>query len=260
MVNDNTTFGVTYADLEAGSNDIVNTVSSINESIDNANRIVTDINNEGTFSGPLADYCLNVWNRVQNITIDHTELLSNSSNTLSNVGSNYEITDTLSSNNILSGIDGTQSNYNIDTVTGNLTMTEIAKAEIGKGYHSLGNGIYGPGWGCAMFVSYVYNQGQFGGQQVFGGSTTDFWSNVISNETTVNQGFVLVDESQAQEGDVVCYMEPGTTNPFSTSWNCNHVGYYLGNGQMIDSAPSGGVQQRNVDAYSYDRYYLHYVG
>ena len=49
-------------------------------------------------------------------------------------------------------------------------------------------------------------------------------------------------------------------NPYSSANNCEHVGVYIGNGMMIDAAPSGGVQRRGVDYYGKAPYFLHYTG
>ena len=61
-----------YNDLDAGTQTLVKTVSTINDYINEGNKIVTDLNNESTFYGPIAEYCLSTWNKIQNITIDST--------------------------------------------------------------------------------------------------------------------------------------------------------------------------------------------
>lgn len=138
---------------------------------------------------------------------------------------------------------------------------------------------YGPdggGFGCAMFVSYCYNQALFNGARGdvwdgdgFYGSTYEYWGNVTNDGyDPQNKGFVEVSAEEAKPGDVVCYTEG--SDPYASHEACRHVALYTGNGQIVGSWGSGysgpGVITGDVEsqAYGYDGmrdvHYLHYVG
>ena len=128
-MNDNTEYKASYKDLEAGSNDIVKTVNSINESINNANKIVSDIHTEPIFYGPIADYCQNTWNKIQNITINNTANLTDSSKTLNNVSNNYQSSDTKTGDEITEGKGGDTVKNGDAAKGGNTTNSENSAEE-----------------------------------------------------------------------------------------------------------------------------------
>lgn len=135
----------------------------------------------------------------------------------------------------------------------------------------------GGGFGCAMFVSYCYNQALFNGARGddwdtpgFYGSTYEYWGNVTNDDYNAhNKGFKEVSAEEAQPGDVVCYTEG--SDPYATHEACRHVALYTGDGQILGSWGSGtsgpGVISGTVESQAYgngdtmrDIHYLHYVG
>ena len=172
--------------------------------------------------------------------------------------------------------------YNPDkatTVKGGITkelgekLVAVARSQIGVPYYTMHYGPKGSGnegFGCAMFVSYCYNQVFFGGVSGqtrglggFYGSTYEYWGNVTSDGyDAYNKKFVEVKPSEAQAGDVIAFLRGG--NHYSSHSNCYHVGLYIGNGQMIDSSGSGtsgrGVGEGPIDINRSDIHFLRYVG
>ena len=135
----------------------------------------------------------------------------------------------------------------------------------------------GGGFGCAMFVSYCYNQALFNGArgddentEGFYGSTYEYWGNVTNDGYDPhNKGFVEVSAEDAQPGDVVCYTEG--SDPYASCTACHHVALYTGDGQILGSWGSGydgpGVVSGTVESQAYgyggtmrDIHYLRYVG
>lgn len=156
-------------------------------------------------------------------------------------------------------------------------MLEIAREMIGKGpYNSMHYGPDGSGFGCAMFVSYVFNNLLFGGvsgQTIdttgFYGSCKNFWGNVTTDGFDAhNKGFVEVSEDDIQVGDVVCFVDTGGAGTgHNDASSCYHVGIYIGDGKMIHSSSmSGGVGEIDIDKYLQKRgrgdehYFIRYVG
>lgn len=163
-------------------------------------------------------------------------------------------------------------NGGITPASGN-RLVEVARSQIGVPYHTMHYGPKGSGnegFGCAMFVSYCYNQVFFGGvsgQSMglggFYGSTYEFWGNVTKDGYNAhNKRFVEVSPSQAQAGDVIAFLRGN--DHYSSHSNCYHVGLYIGNGKMIDSSGSGtsgrGVAEGSIDINRSDIHFLRYVG
>ena len=126
----------------------------------------------------------------------------------------------------------------------------------------------GKGFGCAMFVSYCYNQALFNGASAqtkgtggFYGSTWEYWGNVTNDGyDAYNKGFVEVDAASAQPGDVIAFLKLNQGNSYYDSYqNCYHVGLYEGNGKMIESGGAG-VAESAIDINRQDIRFLHYVG
>ena len=151
--------------------------------------------------------------------------------------------------------------------TGN-RLVEVGRTQIGVPYHSMHYGPKGSGhdgFGCAMFVSYCYNQVFFGGvsgQEMglggFYGSTYEYWGNVTRDGYNPhNKKFVEVASSQAQPGDVVAFLRGG--DHYASYSNCYHVGLYAGNGNIIDSSDAG-VQERPININNGDLHFLRYMG
>lgn len=158
-------------------------------------------------------------------------------------------------------------------------ILDVADSQLGVRYHTMN---YGPkelgstGFGCAMFVSYCYNQVLFNGArgddesgEGFYGSCNDFWGNVTNDGyDPKNKGFVEVSAEEAKPGDVVCYTEG--SDPYASNDACEHVALYTGNGQIVGSWGSGysgpGVIRGDVESQAdgyygmRDVHYLHYVG
>ncbi len=147
-----------------------------------------------------------------------------------------------------------------------------AESQKGTPYWSMNYGPDGEGFGCAMFVSYCYNQALFdgvSGQEMdtpgFYGSTYEYWGNVTNDGYDPhNKGFVEVSADEAQPGDVVAYTEG--SDPYSSFSSCTHVALYVGDGMIIGSTGVGnsgpGVVEGTVDSQAYGRepHYLRYVG
>ncbi len=159
-------------------------------------------------------------------------------------------------------------------------LIEAGRTQIGSPYNSM---HYGPeegdgeGFGCAMFVSYCYNQVLFNGASAqekgnggFYGSCMNYWGNVTKdNYDAYNKGFIEVDASEAKPGDIVCFVnKKDTAGLHSAANNCYHVGLYLGDGNMIHSSKfvTNGVGECSIESYLNARNngrgvrYLHYVG
>ena len=148
-------------------------------------------------------------------------------------------------------------------------LVAAARTQLGVPYNSM---HYGPrevdnsGFGCAMFVSYCYNQvffngvsGQQPGLGGFYGSTYEYWGNVTHDGyDAYNKKFVEVSASEAQPGDVVAYT---SGNAYASYSSCGHVALYIGNGRAIGACYSG-VLESSVEgqADGRDIHYLKYVG
>ena len=131
---------------------------------------------------------------------------------------------------------------------GGLSSSELeavlsaAESQKGTPYWSMHYGPDGEGFGCAMFVSYCYNQALFNGvsgQEMdtpgFYGSTYEYWGNVTNDGYDAhNKGFVEVSAEEAKPGDVVAYTEG--SDPYSSFSACSHVALYIGDGNIIGSA------------------------
>ncbi len=162
--------------------------------------------------------------------------------------------------------------------TGGLTSTQLdtvlksATSQLGLPYNSM---HYGPkegdgqGFGCAMFVSYCYNNALFGGASAqskglggFYGSTYEYWGNVTRDGyDAYNKKFVEVSPEEAKAGDVVAFLKLNAGTSYYDSYaNCEHVGLYEGDGKMIESTPGAGVSERNIDVNQENIRFLHYTG
>ncbi len=151
-------------------------------------------------------------------------------------------------------------------------LVQVARSQIGVGYHTMHYGPKGSGdegFGCAMFVSYCYNQVFFGGKSgqdrnegAFYGSTYEYWGNVTRDGYNPwNKTFVEVSYSEAQAGDVMAFVN--CSDPYSSYSCCYHVGLYIGDGHYIDSSGSGtsGVGVSEHDSVpSSGVHYLRYTG
>lgn len=141
-------------------------------------------------------------------------------------------------------------------------LIRVAETQLGVRYHSLHYGPAGDpygngeGFGCAMFVSYAYNNVFFGGARAdepgngpyyengFAGWTQAYWSNGTGDlNCGRNVGFHEVSPEEVLPGDVVCYT---SGDPYASSDNCYHVGLYYGDGQVIDSEYQG-VSINDID-------------
>lgn len=151
-------------------------------------------------------------------------------------------------------------------------LVEVARSQLGVSYHTMHYGPKGSGdegFGCAMFVSYCYNQVFFGGKSgqgmnegAFYGSTFEFWGNVTHDGYNPwNKPFVEVSYSEAQPGDVMAFVN--CSDPYSSYSCCYHVGLYIGDGHYIDSSGSGtsgpGVTEHS-SVPSSGVHYLRYTG
>ncbi len=152
-------------------------------------------------------------------------------------------------------------------------LINVARSQIGVPYHTMHYGPKGSGqegFGCAMFVSYCYNQVFFGGvsgqssnTSGFFGSTYEYWGNVTKDGYNPhNKKFVEVKGSEAQAGDVIAFLRGN--DHYSSYSNCYHVGLYSGNGMFLDSSGSGtsgiGVTEHGIDVNRSDIHFLRYVG
>ena len=165
------------------------------------------------------------------------------------------------------------------TISGGITpelgarLVAVGRTQIGVPYHTMHYGPKGSGhegFGCAMFVSYCYNQVFFGGVSGqstglggFYGSTYEYWGNVTHDGYNPhNKKFVEVKPSEAQAGDVIAFLRGGSH--YSSYSNCYHVGLYSGNGMFLDSSGSGtsgvGVTEHAIDINRSDIHFLRYVG
>ena len=110
-----------------------------------------------------------------------------------------------------------------------------AEGQLGVRYWTMHQGPKGStseGFGCAMLCAWCLNE-------VLGtdyyGSCWNFWGDAIG-APQYNQGggeFEVVDESEAQPGDIVIYFKPGDPVGYSTS--ASHAALYVGGGMVIGS-------------------------
>ncbi len=199
--------------------------------------------------------------------------------TLSNLKSQIESYLETASSTILTAASATAIASGINSIspTGGLTQENIevmmnaAKSQLGLPYNSM---HYGPregdgeGFGCAMFVSYCYNQALFNGASGqerglggFYGSTWEYWGNVTNDGyDAYNKGFVEVPAEEAQPGDVIAFLKLNEGNDYHDSYsNCYHVGLYEGDGVMVESGGLG-VAEIGIDVNREDIRFLRYVG
>ena len=148
-----------------------------------------------------------------------------------------------------------------DKFTNNILT--VAKSQIGVPFVSMNYGPKGSleeGFGCAMFVSYCYNEALFGGvsgqnsdSEGFYGSCMNFWGNVTKDGFDAhNKGFIEVSAEDALPTDVVCFVRKGTTGDYyGEASNCFHVGLYEGDGKMMHSSRfvTNGVGECKIDDY-----------
>ena len=157
------------------------------------------------------------------------------------------------------------------------TMMNAAQSQLGLPYYSM---HYGPregdgqGFGCAMFVSYCYNQALFNGASGqerglggFYGSTYEYWGNVTNDGyDAYNKTFIEVPAEEAQPGDVVAFIKSGDemigNSCYDSYRNCGHVGLYAGNGLIYESSDGAHcVTETGIDIYDSDNFrFLRYVG
>lgn len=155
-------------------------------------------------------------------------------------------------------------------------LIEAAESQLGVSYWSL---HYGPdgdpygngeGFGCAMFVSYAYNNTFFGGARAdrpgngpkyedgFAGWTQAYWANCTGDAGLgVNPGFHEVDADEAKPGDVICFLD--YADAYSSPDYCYHVGMYHGDGKVIDSSYAG-VTVRDIDMSDPTLHFLSFDG
>ena len=171
-----------------------------------------------------------------------------------------------------SGVDPNSPNKGGMDGTKQQQLVQVARSQIGVPYHTMHYGPKGSGdegFGCAMFVSYCYNQVFFGGKSgqgktegAFYGSTYEFWGNVTRDGYNAwNKSFVEVSYSEAQAGDVMAFVN--CSDPYSSYSCCYHVGLYIGDGHYIDSSGSGtsGVGVAEHDSVPTSGvHYLRYTG
>ncbi len=157
---------------------------------------------------------------------------------------------------------------------------DAGRSQTGVPYDSMRYGPEGSdveGFGCAMFVSYCYNQVLFNGvsgqnsdSEGFYGSCMNYWGNVTKDGFDAhNKGFVEVSAEDALPTDIVCFVEKGKTGDYyGEASNCFHVGLYEGDGKMMHSSKfvTNGVGECKIDDYLAVRgkdcavKYLRYVG
>jgi len=117
--------------------------------------------------------------------------------------------------------------------SGGQTMASFAATFVGTPYVAGGESPE-TGWDCARFVQWVTKQ-------------FDISLPSVSWEQIKN-GQQVDSLDQAQAGDLVFFHEPGGHRRDPSSLKVNHVGIYLGDGQMVAAAnPSAGTTISKVD-------------
>lgn len=125
-------------------------------------------------------------------------------------------------------------------------VVNAAYSQIGEDYYSMnygasngfggmGTNYVGRGWGCAELASFCYNT-TAGTSYV--GSCWNFAGDALAQG--VNQGgsqFRFVSESEAHQGDVVLYIQPGHNGMDYADYG--HAALYVGNGRVIGARGIG---------------------
>lgn len=156
-------------------------------------------------------------------------------------------------------------------------LVKAAESQLGVGYWSLHYGPAGDpygngeGFGCAMFVSYSYNNVFFGGARAdepgdgplytdgCAGWTQAYWGNAMDDSRWgLNPGFHEVSADEVLPGDVVCFLD--YADAYDAADFCYHVGMYCGRGRVIDSTDSHGVAIRNIDLSDPTLHYMSFSG
>ena len=216
-----------------------NIKSNYNTSSDNYNKAVNnnDSANASTFQSDMQRF-------EQQMNAKKQEIISK----LSSASSTK-----LEASPISGAVSGT-GNVAVSGIGGGLTSTQLqsvldaAEEQLGTPYHTMNYGPKGSGndgFGCAMFVSYCYNQALFNGVSGqdwdtpgFYGSTYEYWGNVTNDGYDPhNKHFKEVSAEEAMPGDVVCYTTGD--DPYASVESCGHVALYVGDGNVIGSWGSG---------------------
>jgi len=82
-----------YNNLTDSANTMVNTVNELNDSTNTSSKDINNLMDANTFSGPIANYCADVWQNIGTMNNNSTTVLKNNASNLVNVQNNYEETD-----------------------------------------------------------------------------------------------------------------------------------------------------------------------
>ena len=82
-----------YSGLDDGANTINNTVSNIKTTLNNGNSAITNILNDSTFKGPIADHCAQVWEIINAATSNNLDNFSGNASAIKTINENYKQSD-----------------------------------------------------------------------------------------------------------------------------------------------------------------------
>ncbi len=96
----NNDYNVDYNDLNSGSRTINKNANEINSIIDKVNREVDLVCDSSSFSGPVADYCLNTWKSIKVTTNKDTQNIASSAVSLDKINEVYQQSDAQVGNDV----------------------------------------------------------------------------------------------------------------------------------------------------------------
>ena len=89
----NNDYKINYDDAAGGVNTINKTSEGINEIVEKTDKNMQSTLDSEIFSGPLADYALNTWDRIKELAQNNSNDVARSGRSLNNISEAYHQTD-----------------------------------------------------------------------------------------------------------------------------------------------------------------------